>query len=205
MDCCQPVNSILMETNCINNRVAKTKLAKWIADGCNLTWSNGEEAAACVGMDAKLFASKPEFIEAAWSSVVEVVVMGTKAREPIGSDPNKSISRLLTADAAGVGTDADGAPTGAADKKNTHAVSIIMRCLNKLINFPTMLLVLGSKIFTKTIWYENEVLFNVQYLQAGLCTENLLCNKGTSVIYTKWFRPMGCSLKVIDRLETKFS
>jgi hypothetical protein len=68
-------------------------------------------------MDAKLFASKPELIEAEWSSVVVVVVMGTKAREPIGSDPNKSISRLLTADATGIGTDADGAPTGAAEKE----------------------------------------------------------------------------------------
>lgn len=65
--------------------------------------------------------------------------------------------------------------------------------------FLAKLLVLASKIFTKTIWYENEVLFNVQYLQAGLG------NKGTSVIYTKWFRTNGMFFKVIDRLETKFS
>lgn len=99
------------------------------ADECNLTWSNGEDTTAGVDMDAKLFASKPELIEAAWSSVVVVVVMGTKAREPIGSDPNKSISRLLTAEAAGAGTDADEAPTGAADKRknkryvNHHEIS----------------------------------------------------------------------------------
>jgi hypothetical protein len=70
-------------------------------------------------MDAKLFASKPELIEAALSSAVRVVVIGTKAREPIGSDPNKSISKLLTAEAAGAGADADGALTGAADQERS--------------------------------------------------------------------------------------